>query len=130
MKIKAKGPFLVISHPQKGSFRLYLMDDDDNGPDYYRADKMECVREIYARGVVINGEIVKDSIEIENFLSKADEVIEEAAVRAIQYRQGYDNVLRNEILPYLGSIEFDEAVNELMSDRGWKTRMGTREDLN
>ncbi|TDF41979.1 hypothetical protein EYS14_03835 [Alteromonadaceae bacterium M269] len=106
------------------------MDDDDNGPDYYRADKMECVREIYARGVVINGEIVKDSIEIENFLSKADEVIEEAAVRAIQYRQGYDNVLRNEILPYLGSIEFDEAVNELMSDRGWKTRMGTREDLN
>ena len=53
MKVNAQGPFLVISHPDKGSFRLYLMDDNDKGPDYYQTDKKECEQEVYARGVVI-----------------------------------------------------------------------------
>lgn len=130
MKVKAQGPFLVISHPDKGSFRLYLMDDNDKGPDYYQADKKECAQEVYSRGVVIKGEVVKDPNIIEKFLSKADEAIEEAAVRAIQENRRYDEELKSEVLPYLGSIEFDEAVNELMRARGWTTRMGSKADLN
>ena len=84
MKMKAKGPFLIISHPKKGSFRLYLMDDNDNGPDFYQADKKRCAQEVYSRGVIINGEVVNDPEHIENFLETADDALEEAAINFIK----------------------------------------------
>ena len=131
MEMKAKGPFLIISHPEKGSFRLYLMDDNDNDPDYYQADKKRCAQEIYSRGVIIDGEVVNDPQHIESFLETAEEALEEAAINAIEAgKREVDEELREEILPHLGSIEFDEAVNEKMRELGWVTRMGTKADLN
>ncbi|RRS06868.1 hypothetical protein EAG18_19860, partial [Pseudoalteromonas sp. J010] len=119
------------SHPEKGSFSLYLMDDNDNGPDYYQADKKRCAQEVYARGVIINGEVVNDPQYIESFLETADEALEKAAINAIEAgKREVDEELREEILPHLGSIEFDEAVNEKMRELGWLTRMGTKADLN
>ena len=131
MRIKAQGPFLVISHPDKGSFRLYLMDDNDKGPDYYQADKKICADIVYSKGVIIDGEIVTDSETIEKYLEYADEALESLAVNAMESgKRHVDGDLRTEALPYLESINFDEAVNECMRLKGWRTRMGTKEDLN
>ena len=131
MKVKAKGPFLIISHPEKGSFRLYLMDDRDKGPDYYQADKKLCAHQIYSKGVIIEGEIVTDADTIEKYLQNADDALEALAVNAIESgKRSIDDELRSEALPYLESINFDEAVNECMRARGWTTRMGTKDDLN
>jgi len=131
IKLKSKGPFLVISHPEKGSFRLYLMDDNDKRPDYYQADKAQCKKLVRSGGLVINGELVTDSDIIEKYLKEADEALETAAVNAIEAgKRAVDDDLRQEILPHLESINFDKAVNECMSIKGWSTRMGTKADLN
>lgn len=131
MKIKAKGPFLVITHPEKGSFRLYLMDDNDNGPDNYQADKKLCAKKVKSGGLIINGEVVTDPDKIEDYLKEADEAIETAAVNAIESgKRSVDEELKKEVLPYLESMNFDDAVNECMRELGWVTRMGTKADLN
>ena len=126
--IVLKNGLIGIDKKDNKLFGVYIF---DNGPDYYQDDKKRCVQEVYSRGVIINGEVVNDPQHIESFLETADETLEEAAINAIEDgKREVDEELREEILPYLGSIEFDEAVNEKMRELGWVTRMGTKADLN
>jgi hypothetical protein len=131
MAVKTKsGPFLVISHSEKGSFKLFLMDDNDNGPAYYQADKELCTKKIYSKGVIVNGEKTTDYERISQYVQEADEEIDRIVMSAYAAgKRTTDDDVTKKMAPYLESKRIDEDRNECMSNLGWVTRMGKKADL-
>lgn len=109
-----EGTVPKICHPNLGGFSP-LSKIENKVIAVYQNDTKQCEDAVYSNGVVINGILTTDSLEIENFRKKYWDI----TLRKIAY--SYDTELSNqETEELLAYQSLKKEVARCMEKKGWK----------